>query len=485
MNTVLSFKKQKHLILWLVFWITFIFLFRISNLIKKDQNLLPYENTKTILCGVIEDEPVETTLGKKFVMRVFGIAQNTTASKNKISVCEKFKNGMSYVLVKTKSLDSRIEYGREVHVEARIVKPKIIEDSRGKKFNYPAYLRKSGIFYLAESAHVKIAKNEIEVSVSRYLFLLKNKFMKSVESHLPAPHSFLANGLVISGKGSMSSELQMEFQRVGLIVVLSGSNVSIIGEAIMRIVSFLPLFWASLLGGLSIVFFSIMVGGGATVLRSVLMSIIGLTARVTGRTNSALASLFLAALCMLVWNPLLLLYDASFQLSFTASLGLILYAPRIADLFKRVLRKIKDRYSIVVFLSQKIPVTFKKSCIEIISSSIGTQIATLPLILKISGMISIVSLPVNLLLLPLIPYTMLTVFVTGVTGFMGLVAPMIPSFVSWIFLTFILTVVHFVSGLHFAVVQLPPIQDSMVCLMYVIMTVEFLFFTKKLKQVIP
>ena len=69
-----------------------------------------------------------------------------------------------------------------------------------------------------------------------------------------------------------------------------------------------------------------MVGWGAAVVRAVIMSLISILALYLGRPSDALRWLFIAGLLMLAWNPLILFHDPSFQLSFMATLGLILFS---------------------------------------------------------------------------------------------------------------------------------------------------------------
>jgi competence protein ComEC len=275
-------------------------------------------------------------------------------------------------------------------------------------------------------------------------------------------------------------------------VVLSGANVSIIGEAIVRMLSFLPLVWSSIFGGLGILCFSLMVGTSATVVRSTFMSIIALIARISGRTNSALISLCVAGSVMLLWNPLLLTSDPSFQLSFAASLGLILHAPRVKDkilwliqVWLRIFyKKLSDaeRQTKFIFIITRFGVL---ATLEIVASSLGTQIMTAPLILHMSEMFSIVALPINILLLPLVPLTMFSVFVSGVLSFISSVATLIPQIVSWILLEIILRTVHFASNLPFAVIQFNPLSTRFILFLYVCIMFEYLYYLVKRKQISP
>jgi competence protein ComEC len=70
-----------------------------------------------------------------------------------------------------------------------------------------------------------------------------------------------------------------------------------------------------------------MTGASATIVRATVMALIVLFAKLLGRESEAIKALFVAGFLMLLVNPMLLLYDPSFQLSFLATLGLLLFSP--------------------------------------------------------------------------------------------------------------------------------------------------------------
>ena len=70
-----------------------------------------------------------------------------------------------------------------------------------------------------------------------------------------------------------------------------------------------------------------MTGASATIIRATVMALIVIFAKLSGRESEAKKALFLAGFMMLIYNPMLLLFDPSFQLSFLATLGLIVFSP--------------------------------------------------------------------------------------------------------------------------------------------------------------
>ncbi len=451
--------QKKHQVLLIICFAVLLITFRYFNFPGEDTTLKKFKGKKITVCGFVVGEPTIKISGTKFVLRTGGES------------CK----GDSYIEVRVREVLQNISHNQMVKVEGRLSVPENIVDEEGRIFDYVGYLRKDKIFYQINQARI-VEMGVEKKNIHRALLSIKKSIMGSIEENLPTPHSLLASGLIISGKGSMSKELQTEFQRVGLIhiVVLSGSNVSIIGEVIFKIFSFLPNVLGALLGSIGVIFFSVMVGGSATVIRSTVMSLIGIFARVTGRSNSALVSLTVAGALMLIWNPLLLIYDPSFQLSFLASIGLILYSPRVESVLKKILIYSKGLLS----LTKDKQNHFENMVVEIVSSSLGTQVTTLPFIIKMSGLVSIVSLPVNILLLPLIPYTMLLVFITGVTGFISSYLVIIPSYVSWAMLHVILETVHYFSSLNFAVYEFGLVDLKIIYVFYILLALEYTWYIK-------
>ena len=131
-------------------------------------------------------------------------------------------------------------------------------------------------------------------------------------------------------KRALGKDLEEVFRTVGIIhiVVLSGYNIMIVADAIMRVLALFFFPRTRLIIGVgTIALFAILVGLSATVVRASMMAALVLIARGTGRQYAVLRALAFAGTVMLLINPYLLVYDPVFQLSFLATLGLILLSP--------------------------------------------------------------------------------------------------------------------------------------------------------------
>lgn len=374
------------------------------------------------------------------------------------------------IRMKTK-LYPRFIYGDQISFSGKISKPFNFRNETGREFDYIGYLAKDDVFYEIKSAKTEYSlslasstvTSEEQNRVSAMLFYLKRGFVSNLEKVLGEPHAALAAGLVVGEKSALGADLLEDFRVVGLIhiVVLSGFNITIVGDAIRRMLSFLPRVWGIVLGGIGIGLFGVMVGGGATVVRSCFMAGVALSADLIRRDYQVLRALIFAGLIMIIQNPMILLHDPSFQLSFMATLGLIILASPI----EKRLAFVPDKFGLR----------------GIVAATVSTQIFISPFILHMMGQISIIGLVVNILVLPIIPLTMLFVFLTGASGFISLSVTNVFGWITHWLLTYELLVVKWFAEIPFASMTLPEFSIWWVVVFYIGFAAVYYLFSWKRK----
>jgi competence protein ComEC len=310
------------------------------------------------------------------------------------------------------------EYGDKVSVSGTLETPENFLNENGVEFNYISYLKKDGIYFLMHRPEIsKMGEGDKNFLVSS-LYGLKNSFVKNIERVVPEPNSSLLAGILVGAKNSLGENLLEKFRNVGLIhiIVLSGYNITIVIYATLKLTSKIDSRSIRFsLALITIATFAIMVGLGATVIRASVMAAIAILAKYYGRESDALRALFIAGLAMLLWNPLTLTSDPSFQLSFMATLGLILFSPIVENYISK--QKI---------LSKILPAKWHVR--EIAASTLAVQLFLLPILVRMSGSFSLISFFINILVLPIVPTLMLFGFLTGILGFI----PFLGSFISWV-----------------------------------------------------
>ncbi len=341
-------------------------------------------------------------------------------------------------------------YGDTLLIDGKLKKPEVFIEPDGRVFNYPAYLLSKGITYQLLFPNVTLLGVNHGNVVMSTLFIVKSRFEEAIKTAVPSPQDALLSGLLLGGKQSLGKEWLERFQITGIvhIVVLSGYNMTIVAEWLVVLFRSFG-FYASLsVASIGIILFALMTGGGATVMRAAIMALIVLLAKATGRNYDMGRALLVAGALMVLQNPSILRDDPSFQLSFLASIGLIYASPvfeAYVSLFKRI-----------PFLR------------EILISTLATQLVVLPLLLYQTGMFSLISLPANMLVLPLIPLTMLFGFIAGVVSLMVPSIGFLVGLPAYALLSWVLTVARYGADIPHATLHAGNIPSGVVVVLYLI-----------------
>jgi competence protein ComEC len=137
---------------------------------------------------------------------------------------------------------------------------------------------------------------------------------------------------VLGDEQGLSERLRADFRASGLyhLLAVSGQNVILVAGGALALAWLLGIpRWLGQLGALvSIGGYVLAVGPQPSVLRAGIAGALGSLAWLTARSTDRWYFLLLGALAMLAWNPYVV-FDAGFQLSFTAVVAIFTLAPRI------------------------------------------------------------------------------------------------------------------------------------------------------------
>lgn len=340
-------------------------------------------------------------------------------------------------------------YGQQIEFNGELQKPESFATDLGRTFDYPNYLLARGVAYQVPFAKVTNVDSHKGNWFLERLFTAKQKFLNKLETIIVEPEVGLAEGLLLGVKRAIGEDLEIVFRETGIIhiVVLSGYNIMIVVTFVMYLLGrLLSKKWQVVFGIVSIVLFAILVGLSATVVRASIMASLLLIMGLTGRTYIALRGLFLAGFFMLLINPYLLAFDVGFQLSFLATLGLILGSPLLLSRLSFVPNFVGAR--------------------EFLVATLTTQLFVLPLLLYSMGQISLVAIIVNVLVLPAVPAAMLLTFITGMVGFVSTTIALPFAFLAHLSLTYIIITASWFSKLPFASVEVPVFPFWIVPILY-------------------
>jgi len=202
---------------------------------------------------------------------------------------------------------------------------------------------------------------------------------------LPALPRGLLPGLVVGDTSHLDPVLKERFRVAGLthLVAVSGTNCSIVvGSAalVMRRLRASPRATATV-GLFVLVAFVITARPSPSVLRAAAMAAIALYGIASGRQRDALPLLAASVIALLVWRPALAA-DLGFVLSSAATASLLLVAPGWADALRR----------------RGIP----PGLAEAVAVASAAHVVTAPIIVGLSGQVSLVAIPANLLAEPVV-----------------------------------------------------------------------------------
>lgn len=398
-------------ILFLVFGI-----FYFQKSFSKQYALQIYNDTKEeiILKGIVVGDLGNKKNTKKIIFEVRDV------SKEKILI---------YLPTKL-----NYQYGDELKIKTKLTTPFESDD-----FSYKNYLNRYNIHSIAYYPKIKLLAKNKGNFIQQNLFFIKNKFKEKIMAILPAPESSFLAGLLIGTQEDIPSQLMNSFNITGTthLIALSGYNITIIGILLMNLFYILYFsksssFWLTII---MIIFFVILTGAEASVVRAAIMGILILLSKKIGRLKNITNAVVFTACLMLLFNPKILRYDIGFQLSFLATLGIIYVSP---ILFKKGFYKIPN------------DLEFRESFLMTVSA----QIMTFPIIIYNFGRLSLIAPIVNVLILPVVPLSMLYGFIATLLGFFELILAKIAGFFAWIFLAYEIKTIKLFSEIPFASIKI-------------------------------
>lgn len=326
-------------------------------------------------------------------------------------------------------------YGDRLQVTGLLATPPEFAD-----FSYREYLARQGIFSLIRRAQA-VAVGKALVNPLQASLIAVRRYARGVIGRiLHEPAASLLTGILLGIEGGIPKDVNEAFAATGTshIIAISGFNIAIISGLFFRLfrrwMGPRRAVWPSIAG---IVLYTLLVGASASVVRAAMMGILYLLGRSLGRPTYVPVSLAAAAIGMTLLNPLVL-WDVGFQLSFTATLGLVLFTDRLEQtafrLLARALSEGQARKA-MGFLSDALLVT------------LAAQIATFPLTLYYFRRFSLVSLLTNFLILPAQPGVMVWGGLATLAGMLWLPLGRALGWVAWLFLTYTIEVVRWAAGI--------------------------------------
>jgi len=337
---------------------------------------------------------------------------------------------VSGLLLVRASNNQVFHYGDILRLRGKLKTPPENED-----FSYRDYLAAQHIHSYMSSAEVTVLPGKGGNPFSRVLYALKDKSLNNIYRLFPDPESSLLAGILLGVDTGLTNELQQAFKDTGTahIIAISGFNISIIAGLFVTFFSkFLGPQRGALLAIIGIAFYTLLVGADAAVVRAALMGSLALFAKQVGRRQFALNTLLAVALLMCLWNPLYI-WDVGFQLSFFATLGLILYADPFSQFANRIIAKYFPAST-----AEKSAELFS----EFVLLTLAAQVTTIPIMAYHFQRISLVSFIANPFILPPQPAVMILGGLAVLLSLIWLPLGQIAAWVAWPFVVYTIRMVE-------------------------------------------
>ncbi|MBI2635769.1 ComEC/Rec2 family competence protein [Candidatus Peregrinibacteria bacterium] len=372
--------------------------------------------TEVVLRGFIADDPDRRAMQTNYTVAIAVLKKGDKT----------FAVGGN-VLVTLRVGHQAFEYGDPVIVRGILELPEGNHD-----FRYDRYLSVKRIYSVMNNPTMDRAGLNRGNAVLRMIYRFRRSMEWQINELFPEPHASLLAGLLLGARGAMPEDLVLDFKTTGLthIVAISGYNITILITAMGTLLFWMPLKWRFWPSSLLIAAFTLLTGASASAVRAAVMGILALLALQTNRIQTTRLTVLWSAFLMLAWNPKQMWYDAGFQLSFLALIGVL----EISPLLQPCLRRLPERFGVR----------------ESFCLTLSAQALASPWILFLFGQLSLIAPLSNLLAPPAVPYAMLMGTISILFGWVWSPIGRASAMLAWLPLQWITGVAHALGAIPFA-----------------------------------
>ncbi len=264
-------------------------------------------------------------------------------------------------------------------------------------FDSKAYYNSLGIAGTYEGENIRILKKKSNLGT----YIAKaNKYMeKNIYDAMGDKYGSVMAAMVLGNKYSMDDYTKELYSRNGLahILAVSGLHISTVGLILYNILrKMMSVKISAFLSMLVMFLYGILTGGSVSCMRAVIMFIIMQGSLITGRKYNIYNSIIISAIVILFINPFYI-RNSSFIMSYVAIISVSVIMPEI----NFILGKLKNKY-----------VTFAMPFI----TGLIINILMVPLVCMYYYELPVLSVILNLLVVPLTSAILFSGIICGLTG---------------------------------------------------------------------
>lgn len=304
--------------------------------------------------------------------------------------------------------NQEIVYGEYLEIAGKAMVVQSYDNANA--FDYHQYLKRHNIYGSVSAAY---GGSVAKTGESGGNFLLKmaswaNLRFTEALAYLPQNQQTLLRGVFLGDKAGLDYSDKSILSKTGIMHAFSVSGLHV-GYVVLLGMFFFGYSrrtrWQRLIAiSIAVIFYAAITNFNPPVIRASVMAIVGLLAFSLDEKPDPYVALGLAALVCLLWQPLLV-FDAGFQLSFIAVLGILYLTP----VFKRLLPG--NNY-----------------CVNLFAVSLAASSATMPLIAYYFYLVSIAAITISPLLVLGIGVVVMLSFVGCICALFSITLATLPLF---------------------------------------------------------
>ena len=308
--------------------------------------------------AIVESEKEEKEYKDRYKIKVIKFQQNS-----------KFENQEMYIY--TKKDGYKLQYGDKIEIIGTYNQISARRNYGG--FDYQNYLKIKKISGIVTVSNLKILEHNQENYAKTTLHYIGVQIKNNIDKSFEKETDSLLKGLLLGDTSKIEEDIKEDFRVANMshILAISGMHVNYIVLA-------LGLIFSKSLGkrkarAITIIFLIIylfLTGASPSVVRAVLMSIVGIGATFFHRKNDIATSIAISLLILLLYNPYLICH-VGLQLSYLGTIGIIIFHPFVLHILDKMTAK-WQKYKKLKLLD-----TIK----EMLAVTISAQIALIPIIL--------------------------------------------------------------------------------------------------------